>query len=75
MKDTVAHINDNLSIDTELLRTQRNILLDILECVDAATAFDDDFFGLDKQQAFDGLNGVINFLDAVLDDVELGRVL
>ena len=76
MTDTVANINDNLSIDIELLRTQRNILLEILECVDGSKPdLLEDFFGLDKQKTFDALNGVTNFLDAVLDDVELGRVL
>ena len=76
MKDTVVHINDNLSVDIELLRTQRNSLLEILECVDGSKPdLLEDFFGLDKQQAFDALNGVTNFLDAVLDDVELGRLL
>jgi hypothetical protein len=71
MANSVEYINDNLSVDVELLREQRNTLLDILECIDGSKPdLLEDFFGLDKQQAFDALNGVTNFLDAVLDDIE-----
>ena len=68
MANSVEYINDNLSVDVELLRVQRNTLIDLLDCLDNTKPT---LFGLDKEQVHDALNGITNFLDAVLDDIEL----
>jgi hypothetical protein len=71
MSSKVVNITDNITVDVDLLRGQRDALLDILEVLLNSPTHDvEDFFGLDQCDAADKVEGVVNLLDGLLDSAE-----
>lgn len=71
MSNKVVNITDEITVDVELLRGQRNALLDILEVLVNSPAHDvEDFFGLDHADAAEKVEGVVNLIDGLLDAAE-----
>jgi hypothetical protein len=71
MSSKVVNITDNITVDVDLLRGQRDALLDILEVLLNSQTHDvEDFFGLDQCVAADKVEGVVNLLDGLLDSAE-----
>jgi hypothetical protein len=71
MSSKVVNITDDITVDVELLRGQRNTLLDILEVLVNSPVHDvEDFFGLDHADAAEKVEGVISLLEGLLDTAE-----
>ena len=71
MAETVTNITEATSVDVDLLREQRNTLLEILEVLCNSRRDDvEDFFAFDREDAAEKVEGVINLLDNLLDDAE-----
>jgi len=71
MSQPAVTITESISVDVELLRLQRNTLLDTIDAIEGSKPdMVDDFFGLDRDDVVDKLSGVINLLDGLLDEAE-----
>jgi len=69
--EQVVNITDIISVDVEMLREQRNTLLDVVEVLTNSRRNDvEDFFAFDRDEASERIEGVINLLDALLDEAE-----
>ncbi len=67
----IVNISEFISVDVELLRSQRNTLLDTIDAIEGSKPdLVDDFFGLDRDEVVDKLVGVVNLLDGLLDEAE-----
>ena len=70
-KEQVVNITDVISVDVEILRDQRNTLLDVVEVLTNSRRDDvEDFFAFDRDEASEKIEGVINLLEALLDEAE-----
>ena len=71
MSSKVVNITDDITVDVDLLRGQRDALLDILEVLLNSPVHDvEDLFGLDQSDAAEKVEGVVNLLDGLLDSAE-----
>lgn len=69
--EQVVNITDVISVDVEVLREQRNTLLDVVEVLVNSRRDDvEDFFAFDRDEASEKIEGVINLLEALLDEAE-----
>ena len=69
--EQVVNITDIISVDVEMLREQRNTLLDVVEVLTNSRRNDvEDFFAFDRDEASERIEGVVNLLDALLDEAE-----
>ena len=69
--EQVVNITDIISVDVEMLREQRNTLLDVVEVLANSRRNDvEDFFAFDRDEASERIEGVVNLLDALLDEAE-----
>ena len=69
--EQVVNITDVISVDVEMLREQRNTLLDVVEVLTNSRRDDvEDFFAFDRDEASEKIEGVINLLEALLDEAE-----
>ena len=70
-KEQVVNITDVISVDVKILRDQRNTLLDVVEVLTNSRRDDvEDFFAFDRDEASEKIEGVINLLEALLDEAE-----
>jgi len=71
MPKNTINITETAAVDVELLREQRNALLELAEVLANSNRFDvEDFFAFDRDDTCEKIEGVINLLDTLLDDVE-----
>lgn len=71
MTEKIINITEYAAVDVELLKEQRNALLELTEVLANSTRFDvEEFFAFDRDDACEKIEGVINLLDALLDDAE-----
>ncbi len=71
MSEKIINITESAAVDVDLLKEQRNALLDLVEVLANSTRFDvEEFFAFDRDDACEKIEGVINLLDALLDDAE-----
>ncbi len=71
MSKSTINITESTIIDVELLKEQRNALLELTEVLANSTRFDvEEFFAFDRDDACEKIEGVINLLDALLDETE-----
>ncbi len=71
MSEKIINITETAAVDVELLKEQRNALLELAEVLANSTRFDvEEFFAFDRDDACEKIEGVINLLDALLDDAE-----
>tara|TARA_R110002020_G_scaffold39352_1_gene117169 strand:- start:13 stop:267 length:255 start_codon:yes stop_codon:yes gene_type:complete len=69
MSEKIINITETAAVDVELLKEQRNALLELAEVLANSTRFDvEEFFAFDRDDACEKIEGVINLLDALLDD-------
>ena len=69
--EQVVNITDIVSVDVEILREQRNALLEVVEVLTNSRRDDvEDFFAFDRDETSEKINGVINLLEALLDEAE-----
>ena len=69
--EQVVNITDVISVDVEVLREQRNTLLDVVEVLVNSRRDDvEDFFAFDRDEASEKIEGVINLLETLLDEAE-----
>ena len=70
-KQQVVNITEIISVDVEMLRDQRNTLLEIVEVLANSRRDDvEDFFAFDRDEASEKIEGVINLLETLLDEAE-----
>ena len=70
-KEQVVDITDIISVDVEMLREQRNTLLEVVEVLTHSRRDDvEDFFAFDRDEASEKIEGVINLLETLLDEAE-----
>lgn len=71
MTESVTNITDATSVDVDLLREQRNTLLEVMEVLANSSRYDiEDFFAFDREDACEKIEGVVNLLDNLLDEAE-----
>ena len=71
MPKNTINITETAAVDVELLREQRNALVELAEVLVNSNRFDvEDFFAFDRDDTCEKIEGVINLLDTLLDDVE-----
>tara|TARA_B100000963_G_C22571534_1_gene646327 strand:- start:80 stop:334 length:255 start_codon:yes stop_codon:yes gene_type:complete len=71
MGEKIVNITETAAVDVELLKEQRNALLELAEVLANSTRFDvEEFFAFDRDDACEKIEGVVNLLDALLDDAE-----
>ena len=71
MSEKIINITETAAVDVELLKEQRNALLELAEVLANSSRFDvEEFFAFDRDDACEKIEGVINLLDALLDDAE-----
>jgi hypothetical protein len=71
MSEKNINITETAVVDIELLKEQRNALLELAEVLANSSRFDvEEFFAFDRDDACEKIEGVINLLDALLDDAE-----
>ena len=71
MSEKIINITETAAVDMELLKEQRNALLELAEVLANSNRFDvEEFFAFDRQDACEKIEGVVNLLDALLDDAE-----
>tara|TARA_B100000927_G_C16334000_1_gene416487 strand:- start:22 stop:252 length:231 start_codon:yes stop_codon:yes gene_type:complete len=69
-KSTV-NISDSICVDVDLLRHQRNTLLETIDAIEGSKPdLVDNLFGLNRDEVVEKLVGVVNLLDSVLDEAE-----
>lgn len=69
--EQVVNITDIISVDVEMLREQRNTLLEVVEVLANSSRYDiEEFFAFDREEASDKIDGVINLLEVLLDEAE-----
>lgn len=67
----IVNISEFISVDVELLRSQRDTLLDIVGAIEGSKPdLADEFFALDRNDVVEKLVGVVNLLDGLLDEAE-----
>ena len=70
-KQQIVNITEIISVDVEMLRDQRNTLLEIVEVLANSRRDDvEDFFAFDRDEASEKIEGVINLLETLLDEAE-----
>ena len=71
MSNLIVNISEFISVDVELLRDQRDTLVDTLDAIEGSKPdMVDDFFGLERDTVVDKLIGIVNLLDGLLDEAE-----
>ena len=71
MSNSIVSISEFISVDAELLRDQRDTLVDTLDAIEGSKPdMVDDFFGLERDTVVDKLIGIVNLLDGLLDEAE-----
>ena len=71
MSEKIINITETAAVDVELLKEQRNALLELAEVLANSNRFDiEEFFAFDREDACEKIEGVVSLLDALLDDVE-----
>jgi hypothetical protein len=71
MSENIINITESAAVDVELLKEQRNALLELVEVLVNSSRFDvEEFFAFDRDDACEKIEGVVNLLDALLDDAE-----
>ena len=71
MSENIINITETAAVDVELLKEQRNALLELAEVLANSNRFDiEEFFAFDREDACEKIEGVVSLLDALLDDVE-----
>ena len=71
MSNSIVSISEFISVDVELLRNQRDTLVDTLDAIEGSKPdMVDDFFGLERDTVVDKLIGIVNLLDGLLDEAE-----
>ena len=69
--EQVVDITDIISVDVEMLREQRNTLLEVVEVLTNSRRDDvEDFSAFDRDEASEKIEGVINLLETLLDEAE-----
>lgn len=59
-------------VDIDLLRTQRDSLLEVIEVLSHSKPdFIEDIFAFDKVATIENLDGLVHLCDAILDEAEL----
>ena len=59
-------------VDIDLLRTQRDTLLEVIEVLSHTNRdFIEDIFAFDKVATIENLDGLVHLCDAILDEAEL----
>ena len=65
---SIINISDFIAVDVELLRSQRDTLLETIDAIEGSKPdMVDNLFGLDRDDVIEKLVGVINLLDGLLD--------
>jgi|TARA_R110002124_G_scaffold89937_1_gene229721 hypothetical protein len=68
---SIINISDFIAVDVELLRSQRDTLLETIDAIEGSKPdMVDNLFGLDRDDVIEKLVGVINLLDGLLDEAE-----
>jgi len=71
MSEKIINITETATVDVELLKEQRNALLELAEILSNSSRFDiEEFFAFDRDDACEKIDGVVNLLDTLLDDAE-----
>ena len=61
-------------VDIDLLRTQRDALLEVIEVLaNSKPDFIEDIFAFDKFATLENLEGLVHLCDAILDEAELNN--
>ena len=69
--EQVVNITDTIRVDVEVLRDQRNTLLEVVEVLESSRRNDvEEFFAFDRDETSEKINGVINLLEVLLDEAE-----
>ena len=69
--EQIVNITDIIQVDVEMLREQRNTLLEVVEVLESSRRDDvEEFFAFDRDETSEKINGVINLLEVLLDEAE-----
>jgi len=65
-------IGDTINVDIDLLRVQRDSLLEVIEVLSHTKPdFIEDIFAFDKDVTLENLDGLVHLCDGILDEAEL----